>query len=69
MSIFLTLYSIEYSPLGDCMLKEICVEPSRVFEGRKLDVILQYEVVTLKAREIILWCLEENGKKNTCNIF
>lgn len=40
-----------------------CIGPSRVFEGRELDLILWYDVVTLKAIEIFLRCLKENGRK------
>lgn len=34
-----------------------------MFEGRELDLILHYDVVTLKAIEIMLRCLKENGKR------
>lgn len=48
---------------GDCILKKIGAEPSRVFEGRELDLILYYDVVTFKATEIMLRSLKENGKR------
>lgn len=51
------IYFSNREDLGDC------IGPSRVFEGRELDLILQYDVITLKAIEIFLRYLKENGKK------
>lgn len=57
------IYLSNLEHFGDCILKKIWVEPSRMFEGRELDLILHYDVVKLKAIEIMLRCLKENGKK------